>query len=610
MRNIFLAATTFFAMSSNLFAQSFVDVRIASATDASIAAKAEALAPSLSGDGRYLAFVSTDSELLVNDENKAEDIYIKDLQASPQTLIRISNKQGSIAASGASTAPAISRNGTHVAFVSDAADLTTQSDSNSVKDVFLYSLSSGAISLISSRSVGGFANGESFEPAISSDGAYVAFTSKASDLLISSSNEFTQIFLSNTSTSALTRITQASSVEPGNGDSGSAAISADGRYVVFASKATNLTSMPTTPEPKYNIFLYDRDAVPPTITRISQGLGGAASNGESYSPSISSDGRFITFASTASNLVDGVTDTNDDADIFLYDSMAASPQISHVTKLSSTNAKANGASSAPIISGDGAQIVFLSDATNLVNNDKNNQAADGKSDIFAFKRSDSSFRRINVNHLGFEVAGDSNAAATNTDASSFAFDYSGELDKTAKGIRQVYIVDENCSVDSDSDSTLNCADECAFDADKTAALICGCGVSDTDEDADGTPTCNDACPTDANKTYVGSCGCGASDTDANGNGAADCVDPTSSTVPEKPLSDVRGSTVAISFPAQFLGVTYKIAISRGGTVVSRKSTRKSSITFNLPAGSYKARFRVQLGNVTSKNSPFRNFKVR
>lgn len=82
----------------------------------------------------------------------------------------------------------------------------------------------------------------------------------------------------------------------------------------------------------------------------------------------------------------------------------------------------------------------------------------------------------------------------------------------------------NCAADSDGDGTLDCVDGCPSDAAKTAAGICGCGVSDADGDGDGTADCVDACPSDAAKTAAGICGCGVSDADSDGDGTADCQD--------------------------------------------------------------------------------------
>ena len=135
-------------------------------------------------------------------------------------------------------------------------------------------------------------------------------------------------------------------------------------------------------------------------------------------------------------------------------------------------------------------------------------------------------------------------------------------------------------------------------------------VADSDSDADGTADCNDACPADASKVSAGSCGCGVPESDSNGNGAPDCLDPTSSTIPLKPSSRVKGRRVTVTIPTQFSGVQYQIDIRKNGRSVALSTTASNSRRFTLSTGSYSVRYKVILGATSSKNSPAAKFKVR
>lgn len=159
-----------------------------------------------------------------------------------------------------------------------------------------------------------------------------------------------------------TRLSVSSSGAQSTGSVGSrVAISADGRWVAFASSARDLVPEPTS---GFDVYLRDRQAG--TTTLVSHGPPGTAPNGASSSPSISGDGRFVAFASLASNLVP--QDTNGAADVFVFD--ARTGAITRVST-SSAGAQAAGWSSSPSISSDGRFVAFDSTAANLVARDTN-----------------------------------------------------------------------------------------------------------------------------------------------------------------------------------------------------------------------------------------------
>jgi Ca2+-binding RTX toxin-like protein len=191
----------------------------------------------------------------------------------------------------------------------------------------------------------------------------VAFVSRATNLVPSDTNSADDIFVHDRQTGQTTRVSVASNGTQANGDNATPSISADGRFVVFASSATNLVA-----GINGGIFLHDRQTG--QTTNLVVGLGGTQGNGASSNPIISSDGRYVVFQSAASNLVTG--DTNGRADIFRFDR-----QTGQTIRINVANdgTQANQLSSSPTISSDGRYLGFASDATNLILGDSN-QAAD------------------------------------------------------------------------------------------------------------------------------------------------------------------------------------------------------------------------------------------
>ena len=167
---------------------------------------------------------------------------------------------------------------------------------------------------------------------------------------------------------SITRISLASDGTEANGYSGSNSISDNGRYIPFSSNATNLFSNDT--NGYVDTFIYDR--VEQTVELISLAPDGSQANNSSGSGSISGDGRYVTFASFASNLVPN--DTNEQRDIFIYDRVN---QTTELVSTASDAAIANGNSYFSVVNDNGRYVAFESDASNLVANDTN-----GQRDIF------------------------------------------------------------------------------------------------------------------------------------------------------------------------------------------------------------------------------------
>jgi len=292
--------------------------------------------PAISGDGRYVAYMSWASNLVPGDTNGQPDVFVHDRQTGQTTRVSVSSSGAE--GNGYSYSPAVSGDGRYVAFGSGASNLVA-GDTNGQPDVFVHDRDidgdgifdePGAIltTRVSMDSAGNQGNGNSHLPAITDDGRYVAFQSEASNLVLGDTNGYFDVFVHDRQTGETTRISLGSAGNQGNGNSLWSAVSDGGRYVVFQSYASNLV-----PEDTNNVCdtnwdgTYDdncpdgfvRDTWTGATTRVSVDSAGHQGNGESayYGSGISSDGRYVAFMSWASNLVP--YDTNGTRDIFVHD---------------------------------------------------------------------------------------------------------------------------------------------------------------------------------------------------------------------------------------------------------------------------------------------------
>src|SRR5690606_534630 len=198
--------------------------------------------------------------------------------------------------------------------------------------------------------------GSASNPSISADGRYVSFDSGSTNLVNGDTNGRSDVFVHDRLTGNTSRVSVNSAGVQGDGDSGVSSISADGRYVAFASAATNLVAGDTNIES--DVFVHDR--LTGNTTRVSVSTGGVEGNSGSGGPSISADGRYVAFASTASNLV--LSDYNTEVDVFVRDRLKGTTAL---VSQSSTGTTGNRGSYSPSISADGRYIVFDSPASTL-----------------------------------------------------------------------------------------------------------------------------------------------------------------------------------------------------------------------------------------------------
>jgi Tol biopolymer transport system component len=313
----------------------------------------------ISADGQCVAFESEADDLVTDDTNGVNDLFVHDLETG--LTERVSVASDGTEANSHSSGHSISGDGRYVAFSSEATNLVA-GDSNGRADVFVHDRQSGETELLSLASDGTQANGRSLRPAISSDGRYVAFESWGTNLVVGDDLGLADIFVHDRQTGETERVSVASGGGEADAWSHGPSISANGRWVAFWSYASNL--VPGDVGLGSDVFVHDRETG--QTERASVDSSGAGGNGTSWFASISADGRYVSYASVAPDLVAG--DTNDDWDIFVCDRQTR--QTDRVS-LGPDRTEGNGYSDFPSISGNGRFVSFVSGAYNLVPNDTN-----------------------------------------------------------------------------------------------------------------------------------------------------------------------------------------------------------------------------------------------
>jgi len=581
--------------------------------------------PSVSDDGRFVAFSSEADDLVVGDSNLVRDIFVRDTVKN--ATVRISVGPNGVEANDKSDRPVISATGRFVAFYSDASNLIDV-DGNQVRDIFVHDRDpdqngvfdegNGITTLASVASNLIRGNAQSTRPAISSNGRFIAFRSSASNLVVGDEPPVDpiqcpgcagvdDIFVYDRDPDrngdfydvggVTTRVSVSSSgASAAGGDCDRPSISSDGRYVAFSSDAHNLVN---DDEPTFDpvrcpgctgrgdIFVHDRDPDENgvfdegngTTERASVSSAGVPGNEESTRPVLSADGRHVVFRSRATNLVPA--DLNGVEDIFDHDRQTG---VTVRVSAARSGAEADASSTVPTISADGRFIAFRSAATNLVVNgwngleqvylvdrvtkaimivstDDDGLLGNGESShpslapngrFVAFHSNAASLFPGDVNLANdvflrdvdadedavFEVE-DNCATVPNAGQADLDHDGLGDAcDEDRDGDRFPDVVDGcpddpqksdpevcGCAIpdrDSDSDGAMDCVDRCPEDPAKTDPGVCGCGVVDVQSNGD--VVCGDGCPDDPDKAAPGLCGCGVPDTDTDGDGAPDCSD--------------------------------------------------------------------------------------
>ncbi len=354
----------------------------------------------LSADGRYVAYNGA-SYSLVPSQNTGFTIQTFLYDRLTDATVLVSRRYTSPTAGafdGSSfDIPALSAEGRYVAWNTQATQIVSDaSDGNQTYDVFLFDRVTGTNTLVSrNASNSATGDGSSGQPSISADGRYVAFLSQAGNLVAGQTDPNAgiplalfpgHVFLNDRGQGSTTLVSRstASAATTGDDRSGAPLVSADGRFVVFGSLASDLVPGQTDAGGQADVFLYDREAGTMTLVSHTAGSPTTAANSGSGGPSISADGRWIAYTSAATDLVPGITDTNSASDIFLFDRLSGMSVLVSRSGLSSTAADAQ--SVMPRISAYGSHIVFTSEATDLVPGQVDVEDTEWSTDVFLYDR--------------------------------------------------------------------------------------------------------------------------------------------------------------------------------------------------------------------------------
>lgn len=390
--------------------------------------------PAVSAGGRYVAFTSAATNLVPDDTNGRIDVFVRDRLLGTTARVSVAS-DGREARDGDSFRPAMSADGRFVAFTSTASDLAGPPpafggvasplpvapvwDTNGVADVFLHDRRAGTTERVSVGPGGLEAvGGASDWPAVSDDGRFVAFVSKASNLAPGYPNQHRDVYLHDRQTQITTRVSTPPGVAPpqapfGFTDSGYPSISGDGRYLAFYSHVANLVSDDA--NRVADIFVYDR--VTGAVALASVDADGTQGDVGSVLPVMSGDGRSLAFTSFATNWV---PDTNgvSASDVFRKDLATGA-----LEKVSVADDGSGGDAYAEVygLSTDGQRVSFMSPATNLVPNDTNDVL-----DVFVRDLSAGTTVRASVTSDGAQAGGPSTFPALSGDGIVVAFVSSAE----------------------------------------------------------------------------------------------------------------------------------------------------------------------------------------
>ena len=335
-----------------------------------------------------------------------------------QATVRASLGTGAVAGDRDARRGALSASGLQIAFESEATNLvpgdTNQCDGcptpGCCGDVFVRDLETGEVVRASVDAMGADANDASLDPVLAAEGRFVAFTSRATNLVAGDGNVADDVFVRDLDLETTTRVSVASDGTEGDDVSGGAAISANGRFVAFSSAARNLVAGDGNtcgtcmlPGCCADVFVRDRDVDNDGILeesladvateRVSVSSAGGDSDGffrGSRDPAISADGRFVAFTSEATNLLPGGTNDDLEPDVFVRDRLLG---VTELVSLSTEGVEADGdpEDPEPAISADGRFVAFASAAQTLVGGDTN-----GQRDVFVHDRVAGTTERVSV----------------------------------------------------------------------------------------------------------------------------------------------------------------------------------------------------------------------
>jgi Tol biopolymer transport system component len=437
-----------------------------------------------------------------------------------QVAALISRNSAGQPADSHSYSPAISGDGQVVAFESWASNLVAGVAVEN-NGVFVRDVLAGRTELVSRTVTGSVPNAKSYRPAISSDGRWVAFWSQASNLVAGDTNSSEDVFLYDRDTTNVQRVTLSSAGAQSDGADGTAhivttapSVSGDGRYVTFDSRSANLV----VGDGNTRTDVFVRDLLTGTTECVSLTTDGADPNGGGDSPAISSDGRWVAFRSQFALTAD---DVGSGFDVYLFD------RIDRVlTRVGPTFA------GPPAIDADGSVVAFDSLALDLVPNDTN-----GERDVFTWERLSRVVTRVSVGSEGGQGDGPSDAPALSGDGRYVAYRSHAEnlVAGDSNELPDVFLHDRQAGttrrLSGQYEEADNFSGHPTVDAAGFFVAFESAATNLTFDDVHGAQDIflavrEDACPGDF-KLYAGLCGCGTSDVDTDDDGVVDCHDACS-----------------------------------------------------------------------------------
>lgn len=325
----------------------------------------------ISGDGRYVAFSTVSPGLVADDTGSHNDVFVHDRQTGD--TIRASVDSNGIQGDGDSFEPTISGNGRYVGFqsvASNLSDVPLPSDPQTIVRSYVHDRRTETTSLVSVSSEGAVANDHTASVSLSSKGRYAAFDSGATNLTSADPNSTHDVFVRDLLSGRTRYVSKSSKERSGNDGSFEPSISGDGRFVAFGSSASNLVRH----DDNEAIDVFVRDRRRGVTKRVSVGSRGQQGNGMSFGAEVAARAPVVTFVSRSTNFAGG---TSSD-DVYRHNWRATRTRLVSSSK---NGGEANDHSIRPHVSGDGRVITFTSTASDLVERDTNHV-----SDQFVWRR--------------------------------------------------------------------------------------------------------------------------------------------------------------------------------------------------------------------------------
>jgi Tol biopolymer transport system component len=414
--------------------------------------------PSVSDDGRYVAFVSAAGNLVADDDNNAADIFVRDRQTG-QTIL-VSAAPDNTVGNGKSGDPgafrngfAISGNGRFVVFASDATDLIEgKTDNNNLPDYFVRDLQTSTTQLVTATGSGDYSTASTFggtngTPAISDDGQFVTFTATFSDLDPAANDadgNQPDVFVRDLVGGTTTELSAKDGGGTGGGSVGAnPTISSDGRFIAFTSNDTLVPGLDSSTFVFEQVWAHDNLAG--VTTPVSLAADGATyGNSHSTDPRISGDGRSIVFLSSATNLTPDFQENNtpgaDAPDVFLRKLVDAQTTVLVSHAADSANAGSNGENEDASISADGRFVVYQSEATNLVSGISDTNDA---GDVFFFDSTSGQTKLLSINAAGNATGNQASVDLTGSSHVPLAISDSGQFVAFASAANDLVASDDN-----------------------------------------------------------------------------------------------------------------------------------------------------------------------